>query len=95
MARHSEVYKTAEWEKVRQFVIVRALGLCERCKAKGIIKPGKIVHHTEWLTDRNKKEWRIAYNPDNLEYICNDCHEEEHNESSGLQKFLTPPGAIK
>lgn len=92
MARHSEIYKDAEWERVRQFVIVRANGLCERCKRKGITKPGKIVHHSKWLTDKNKDDWDIAFNPVNLEYVCNDCHEDEHDRSIGLQKFLTPPG---
>ncbi|MDP4144150.1 MAG: HNH endonuclease signature motif containing protein [Bacillota bacterium] len=91
MARHSDVYKTKEWKEARQYVLTRSNGLCERCKKKGKIVPGKIVHHKRWLTDKNKHDWDIAYNPDNLEYICNDCHEEEHDRSIGLQKFLVPP----
>lgn len=90
MARHTEIYRKSEWEKVRKFVIARANGLCERCKKKGIIKPGKIVHHTEWLTDRNKNDWNVAYNPDKLEYLCNEHHEEEHGRTIGLQKFIEP-----
>jgi 5-methylcytosine-specific restriction endonuclease McrA len=92
MARHPEIYQTSEWKKSRRFVMIRSNGLCERCMKKGKIKPGKIVHHKKWLTDENKTNWNIAYDPDNLEYICNDCHEEEHDRSIGLQKFLTPPG---
>jgi 5-methylcytosine-specific restriction endonuclease McrA len=91
MARHSEIYKKKEWYKARWFVISRSNGLCERCMNKGKIKVGKIVHHKKWLTDENKHDWNIAYNPENLEYICNDCHEEEHDRSIGLQGFLSPP----
>lgn len=91
MARHSEIYKTKEWQEARRFVIARANGLCERCKKKGKVVPGKIVHHKKYLTYENKNDWYIAYDPKNLEYICNDCHEEEHDRSIGLQKFLIPP----
>lgn len=91
MAKYPEIYKTSEWKAARSYVITRSNGLCELCKKKGKIIPGKIVHHIKWLTDENKHDWNIAYNPNNLEYICNDCHEEEHDRSIGLQKFLSPP----
>ncbi|APM39408.1 HNH endonuclease [Clostridium kluyveri] len=90
MARHNDIYKAKEWEKVRGYVIGRANGLCERCKAKGKIVPGKIVHHKVWLTDKNKKDWDIAYNPDNLEYLCNPCHEEVHERVGTLKNFVEP-----
>jgi 5-methylcytosine-specific restriction endonuclease McrA len=94
MARHPEIYKTKEWREARKYVMTRSNGLCERCKKKGKMVPGKIVHHIKWLTDDNKNDWSISYNPNNLEYICNDCHENVHERSSdsGLQKFLIPPG---
>ena len=91
MARHSEIYKTKEWKEVRQYVITRSNGLCERCKKTGKVVTGKIVHHKKWLTDDNKHDWNVSYNPDNLEYICNDCHEAAHDRTIGLQKFLIPP----
>jgi len=92
MARHSEIYKTKEWQQVRAFVISRAHGLCERCKAKGKITKGKEVHHKVHLTDTNKNDWDIAYNPSNLVYLCSSCHNEEHDRSIGLQGFIVPPG---
>ena len=90
MARHSEIYKTAEWESVRSYVIVRANGLCEKCRGKGIIKPGKEVDHIIELTDANKHDWNIAYNSDNLRLVCNDCHQHKHGRSNGLQDFIKP-----
>lgn len=91
MAKYPEVYKDKEWKKSRSFVITRSNGLCERCKKKGKVKAGKVVHHIRWLNDENKSDWNVAYNPKNLEYVCNDCHEDEHDRSTGLQKFLIPP----
>lgn len=92
MARHSEIYGDPEWERVRRHVIARANGLCEFCKEKGRIKPGKEVDHIVELTDENKTDWYIAFNPENLQYLCSDCHNEKHDRSIGLQRFLTPPG---
>lgn len=95
MARHSEVYRKPEWKKVRKEVIRRANGLCEDCKARNKIKTGKEVHHIIELTDENKHDWNIAYNPANLRLLCSDCHNDRHDRSIGLQKFLIPPGVEK
>jgi 5-methylcytosine-specific restriction endonuclease McrA len=91
MARHPEVYKNKQWPRVREFVIIRANGLCEKCGTKGIIKPGKEVDHIIELTDDNKNDWNIAFNPVNLQYLCTDCHNHKSRRSTGLQDFLTPP----
>lgn len=91
MARHPEIYQKREWKKVRKEVIRRANGLCEKCFPKGKIKVGKEVDHIIELTDENKHDWNIAYNPKNLQLLCADCHNDKHDRSIGLQKFLTPP----
>lgn len=93
MARHPEIYATTEWKRVRKFVISRANGLCEQCLTLNKVKPGKEVDHITELTDTNKSDWNVAYNPDNLQLLCSDCHNEKHDRSIGLQKFLSPPGA--
>ncbi len=92
MARHPEIYNSPEWGRVRRFVIARADGLCENCRNKGIVNPGKEVDHIIELTDENKKDWNITYNPRNLVYLCSGCHNHKHERSIGLQNFLTPPG---
>lgn len=91
MARHPEIYATTEWRKVRKFVIARANGLCESCAKRDIVKQGKDVDHIIELTNDNKHDWNIAYNPDNLQYLCTDCHNNKHSRSNGLQDFLIPP----
>lgn len=91
MARHPEIYATGEWKKARRFVIARDNGRCVQCKLLGVVRYGKEVDHIIELTDDNKHDWNIAYNPENLQYLCTDCHNDKHDRSTGLQKFLIPP----
>lgn len=90
MARHPEIYASSDWEPARQAAILKAEGRCEHCKRKGKVKPGKEVDHIIELTDDNKHDWNIAYNPDNLQYLCSDCHNHKHGRSIGLRDFVTP-----
>jgi 5-methylcytosine-specific restriction endonuclease McrA len=90
MARHKEIYQTAEWEKVRQYVVARDNGLCQECLRHGKITAGREVDHITALSNDNKSDWGIAYNPDNLQLLCDSCHQDKHNRSIGLQKFIMP-----
>jgi 5-methylcytosine-specific restriction endonuclease McrA len=91
MARHPEIYASSAWEKARRVCIVKADGLCEECRKKGRVRKGREVDHIIELTDENKKDWNIAYNPENLQLLCSDCHNHKHARSIGLQNFLIPP----
>lgn len=71
-------YQSDAWKKARQTVIKRANGLCERCRASGRYVPGAIVHHKEYITPGNIHDARITLALDNLEYVCEDCHNKEH-----------------
>lgn len=73
-----EFYQSTAWKKVRQTVIKRANGLCERCRAAGLYVPGAIVHHKEYITPSNIHNPSITLNLNNLEYLCEDCHNKEH-----------------
>ena len=92
MARFPEVYNDPRWEPARQACIIRDMGLCQSCKRKGIYRAGAQVHHIVELTEENKDDWNIAYNPDNLELRCDDCHQHEHGRSIGIQDFTQPVG---
>lgn len=48
-------------------------GICERCGA-----PARIVHHREYITPENINDPDITLNWDNLEALCQDCHNKEH-----------------
>lgn len=69
-------YKSAAWIKCREaFINSLSNKLCNRCREQ----PGKIVHHKEEITPANINDPMITLNFDNLEYLCQDCHNREHH----------------
>lgn len=74
-----EFYKSQAWKRCRANYIRSRDGLCERCLAAGIYKPGKVVHHRVHLTDDNVSNPTVSLNPENLELLCQDCHNAEHH----------------
>lgn len=90
MARFQQVYKKAEWLRVRRYVIERAHGLCEECLRQGRIQAGVEVDHVVPLDEENWQNWDIAYNPENLQLLCRDCHNLKHGRISSLQRFVEP-----
>lgn len=68
-------YRSTAWRKARSnYIQERYLidgGLCEECHRQ----QGYIVHHKTMLTKNNIDDVNISLNPDNLEYVCRDCHE--------------------
>lgn len=68
-------YKSAAWLHCRAGYIESVFGLCERCG-----KPGKILHHKTYLTPENMNDPYITLGWQNLEYLCQDCHNNEHME---------------
>ena len=51
---------------------------CERCAKEGKYTSTEIVHHKEYITDKNYMHDDIFFNIDNLESLCRDCHNKEH-----------------
>lgn len=66
-------YKSTAWIKCRKSYISTVYGLCERCG-----KPGYIVHHKVELNPININDTEVSLNHDNLEYLCFECHNDEH-----------------
>lgn len=78
MSERKKFYKTSSWKKLSQAYAKSVNYLCERCAKKGIIKTGYIVHHKVHLNDSNYIDPNVSLNWDNLEYLCMDCHNQEH-----------------
>ena len=72
-------YRSKAWLQCRDGYIKSVNGLCERCLSKGETTPGKIVHHKVHITPNNVNDPNITLNWDNLEYLCQDCHNQEHH----------------
>lgn len=94
-------YRSKEWKKCRNGYIKSVYSLCERCN-----KPGYILHHKILLTPQNINDSSVTLNWDNLEYLCQECHNKEHFEKySGIKQGLgfddegnlivIPPGVAK
>lgn len=69
-----KVYDSEKWVKLRRMYMDSKHYICERCG-----RPATICHHKEYLTEGNVGDPLIAYNPANLECLCLDCHNAEHN----------------
>lgn len=59
--------------------------VCERC-GKVFSAAHLIGHHKTALTVDNVNDVHIALNPDNIEIVCLDCHNKEHNRFGYYEK---------
>lgn len=54
--------------------------LCEVCLLIGIITPAIDIHHIDsFMNYEGLKRLDKAFNYDNLQSICKECHQKEHN----------------
>ena len=80
-------YGTSKWKKCR--AKYKSLHpVCERCEAAGIIKRTERIHHKVYLTPQNFRDPDISLNFDNLEALCFDCHQAEHNKKKDCREEL-------
>lgn len=56
--------------------------ICERCGA-----PAVICHHKQWLDDKTVNDPAIALSFDNLEALCQECHNAEHGSRHDVAVF--------
>ena len=77
-------YTGRTWRACRAKFAESKGGLCERCLARGIINAGSKerpleCHHKIPLTAQNVHDPAVALNWDNLETLCKECHDQEHD----------------
>lgn len=87
-------YTSEAWKTTRRAYFKQANGLCERCKAAGKFAPGKIVHHKRYITPKNINDPRITLSFDNLELLCEDCHNKEHNRKENSRYTFAADGSL-
>lgn len=73
-------YRSKQWEDVRDLVMKRDHGLCQRCARMGRMTAAVEVHHIEPLTPQNIGNPDVTLNLDNLTALCHQCHREIHRE---------------
>lgn len=69
-----ELYNSAAWHKLRLSYMSSRNWICERCG-----QPATICHHRQHLTAENVDNAGVALNFDNLEALCQHCHNLEHD----------------
>lgn len=83
-------YKSKAWLKCRGSYTANRItidgGLCERCKGR----IGYIVHHKIKLNKSNINNPDISLTHCNLEYVCKQCHDDDHyKDMHGEDKLLS------
>ena len=68
-----EFYKSQSWLRCSRGFMQSKNYICERCGA-----PASICHHKKYLTPENINNPLIALNWNNLECLCQECHNIEH-----------------
>lgn len=75
------VYQTQRWQKLRLFYLSEH-PLCEICEENGIIKDAIDVHHKVSFVGKGEDTPFYAFNYNNLQALCKECHQKEHNPTS-------------
>ena len=78
---HSSVYNTSTWKELR-ITYLKENPLCEKCKAKGIVRLAEDVHHIYPISKGytvNEKQM-IGFDSTNLLALCKACHIDIHKE---------------
>ena len=79
------LYWSRAWAVCRKKYAESVGGLCERCYAEGRVTPGQHVHHKIRLTPENINDTEITLNWDNLELLCEECHQKEHRKKTSYR----------
>lgn len=86
-AEAKRFYRSKIWARTRAAYMQQAGGLCERCLASGLYNPGVIVHHRVHLDAAGLRDPEIALSFENLELLCQDCHNREHHSTRPARRY--------
>jgi 5-methylcytosine-specific restriction enzyme A len=78
---YQEIYQDKRWKQLRN-AKMKANPLCERCESVDDVVPMQEVHHKiPFNTGKTRDEVEaLAFSWDNLESLCESCHEERHKQ---------------
>lgn len=75
-------YLSDVWRDTRDAYLLSRQNICERCG-----EPAKICHHKTWLTKNNINDVYITLSWDNLEALCQECHNKEHHKKKSALRY--------
>lgn len=85
--KFQEIYQDKRWKRLRAAKL-RENPLCERCEIKNKVVPAAEVHH-KIPFDRGRTPQEVddlAFDMDNLQSLCDPCHDEAHEELNKCNK---------
>jgi len=72
------LYQSRQWRELRQALIIERGLHCQLC-GRMVSHPSNLIgDHIEELTPDNVNNPAISLNPDNVQLICEDCHNQKH-----------------
>lgn len=78
-----KIYQSAKWQRLRKAKLMQN-PLCEECLAKGIVKPAVDIHHIDsFMNYTGNMRLQKAYDFNNLQSLCKECHSELHKSNKG------------
>ena len=75
-------YTNRAWQETREAYMLSQQWICERCQ-----EPAKVCHHKTWLTPKNINDPYITLGWDNLEALCQECHNIEHHKKERTGRY--------
>lgn len=91
-----KVYNSREWRELRAWYIAHH-PLCERCSEQGRTSVATAIHHKTSFAkyfqngEITEKSLQVAFDPDNLMSVCEDCHltlHHQHKRKYDIKEFF-------
>lgn len=87
-------YESQTWRDCQAAYMKKANHLCERCLKNGRHEPARIVHHKIHLTPATLGDPELMYGFDNLEALCQECHNKEHKRERKVKRWEFVDGEL-
>lgn len=81
-------YNSRAWRECSSAFLLSKNYLCERCSTPENPVAAKIAHHKIYLTQDNINDPCVALCWDNLEALCQDCHNKEHHAAPRTARYF-------
>lgn len=85
MDKLHQFYCSKPWRDLSYTLKIKANGKCNRCNQSLLDFSKLIGHHKIELTEQNVDDPNVSLNYDNIEVICNLCHNKEHRRFGNKQ----------
>ena len=88
-------YNSDIWRTCRDAYMQSAYHLCERCSTDDDPVIAKVVHHKVYLTPKNITDPYVALSWENLEALCQECHNREHHAETEKRYAFAADGSLQ